>query len=128
MACWLMAVTTLSGTLLIWSSSEVEAERTLLGPIASTVVVISGISLLTWAVVATALAHRLKRAILLATAVVTSVSAGWLVVVAIGAWATNAAVSTLVTFACVLTLPIILSVTRAESLDRNARNQTGEPR
>ncbi|WP_215541941.1 hypothetical protein [Amycolatopsis sp. CA-230715] len=123
-----MAVTTLSGTLLIWSSSEVEAERTLLGPIASTVVVISGISLLTWAVVATALAHRLKRAILLATAVVTSVSAGWLVVVAIGAWATNAAVSTLVTFACVLTLPIILSVTRAESLDRNARNQTGEPR
>ncbi|GAA1962366.1 hypothetical protein [Amycolatopsis minnesotensis] len=125
MVCWLIAEIMLGGTLLIWSSSEVEAERTIMGPIASAVVVISTMSLLTWAVVAVALAHRLKRPILLLTTIVTAVSAGWLVVAAIGAWGTNAGVSTLLTFACVLTLPIVLGVTRAESVHRNARNQTG---
>jgi hypothetical protein len=108
----------LGGTLFIWSTSRSAAEPAVFGPGGAFAVVAIAVVLLAVAMTVILLAARLSRTVLLTTVVVVSLVGACVGVIAITTLLTEPGIGILLGFGWVLTIPVILAITRGSVTSR----------
>lgn len=103
----------MGGTLLVWSTSPSAAESAAFGPDGSIAVVATAMVLLAIVMLIVVLAPRLGRKVLMATVAVVSLASACVGVIAITTLLTDPGLGFLLVWGWVLTIPVILAITRA---------------